>query len=637
MRLLNARTHQLEHVVGSSIPRYAILSHTWGSDEVSLQDLVDKSPVEDKEGYAKIRFTCAQAVEDGLDYAWIDTCCIDRTSSAELSEAINSMFRWYQRAEKCYAFLADVTAKMTAVGGTSSHLEIQEMLEASNFMNSRWFERGWTLQELIAPREVIFFSRDWTVIGTRTGRLTHAINRITGIDYEVLKNPNLLSTVSFAKRMSWAAKRKTTRKEDEAYCLLGIFGVNMAMLYGEEENAFYRLQEEIIRSSTDQSILAWAPEAIWERSARDNDLLAASPAYFEQFADVFRCFGATQDDPFQMTNSGLQITLPLIKSDFESFLGILNCQQGGRLLAIKLETSEGTEPARTWRARIFGETLDTKRLFHRSWVKPVGVEDARAAQKRTIVISRERPSREQTGQPQFRLWLRLLNVDFGSELQLEDVWPLPCWDLSAWEPQTGIEEGQEEFDAFVGKFTPSGVRAEGGILLQHRHVSGLRIVVCFLYDADLPFDLAGKVSLAPSLRIHCPAKRSIQHYCSQLRVKFDATAARRRRTSTALPLGDGRMMTADVRAETALSDYDIVLKVTPSYTMFGRVSAALLGRPTHGVVDSQDPGKVCEQPAKERSTTNLIENASNSEPLTLVEVEGYPVDCYDLESHHQDE
>ena len=172
------------------------------------------------------------AVADGFDYIWIDTCCIDKTSSAELSEALNSMYRWYQEAEECYAYLADVPHnsinRATGVTGPS--------------WKSRWFTRGWTLQELIAPLSVIFLNSEWQEIGTKSN-LQRDISEITGIPSSFLLGDDLRHA-SIAQRMSWASKRETTRIEDLAYYLMGLFGIYMPMLYGEGERA-YRLRRRL--------------------------------------------------------------------------------------------------------------------------------------------------------------------------------------------------------------------------------------------------------------------------------------------------------------------------------------------------------------------------------------------------------
>ena len=214
MRLLNSSTLELEEFYGT-LPSYAILSHTWEKEAVSIEDL-SQEYIRQMLGYHKILSCCEQAFLDGIDYVWIDTCCIDKRSSSELSEAINSMYAWYRSAEVCYAFLADVRN------------DEDTDTENSGFRNSRWFTRGWTLQELLAPSSVVFYDKDWVEIGTRWS-LRDTLSQITGIDKEVLGHNNL-SSCSVATKMSWASKRKTTRVEDIAYCLMGIFDVNMPMV-----------------------------------------------------------------------------------------------------------------------------------------------------------------------------------------------------------------------------------------------------------------------------------------------------------------------------------------------------------------------------------------------------------------------
>src|SRR5436190_6493763 len=230
MRLLNVNTLSLEMFNGRHFPRYAILSHTWREgEEVTFEELGTES-AKLKLGYAKITQSCRIAAQREFRYIWIDTCCIDKRNSAELSEAINSMFEWYRRSVVCYAYLEDVD------------------LDGSNFANAKWFTRGWTLQELVAPHKVVFYSRYWTTLGDKRN-LSSKISQITGIDKLILEHDKDLQDVSVARRMSWASRRSTTRIEDEAYCLLGIFNVNMPLLYGEGDRAFLRLQEEIVKSS----------------------------------------------------------------------------------------------------------------------------------------------------------------------------------------------------------------------------------------------------------------------------------------------------------------------------------------------------------------------------------------------------
>jgi len=227
-----------------NIPPYAILSHTWGADteEVTFEDLTDGSG-KSKAGYNKIRFCGEQARRDGLQYFWVDTCCIDKSSSAELTEAINSMFRWYREAAKCYVYLSDVSK-----GNYDEHDHLPRSIWKSAFRGSRWFTRGWTLQELIAPTLVEFYSLEGMRLGDKRS-MEQQIHEITGIPVRALRG-NPLSDFSLEERLSWALKRKTTREEDKAYSLLGIFNIHMPLIYGEgEKKAFKRLREEIYKAS----------------------------------------------------------------------------------------------------------------------------------------------------------------------------------------------------------------------------------------------------------------------------------------------------------------------------------------------------------------------------------------------------
>ncbi|OQV09550.1 hypothetical protein CLAIMM_13658, partial [Cladophialophora immunda] len=224
------------------IPHYAILSHTWGADdeEVTFNDLKDGSGKR-KAGYEKIRFCGDQARKDKLEYFWVDTCCIDKANHAELAEAIISMYAWYRDAEKCYVYLSDVS-----VGVVDKNRQPEQIWEAE-FRKSRWFTRGWTLQELLAPKSVEFFARGGAWLGDKH-TLQRLIHKTTEIPLTALRGVPLL-TFSVEERMRWTAKRNTKRKEDKAYCLLGIFNVFMPPMYGEGENAFIRLQSEIDKLS----------------------------------------------------------------------------------------------------------------------------------------------------------------------------------------------------------------------------------------------------------------------------------------------------------------------------------------------------------------------------------------------------
>jgi Heterokaryon incompatibility protein (HET) len=223
-----------------NIPRYAILSHTWGEDheEVSFKDLTS-GPRKTKSGYKKLRFCAQQITHDGLQYFWIDTCCIDKSNSVELQAAIGSMYRWYQNAARCYVYLSDVSTDERKASDRSSDCTWE-----SAFRASRWFTRGWTLQELLASASVEFFSREGNRLGDKT-TLELEIHEITKIPVLALRGTRL-AEFTVKERMSWAKTRQTRLSEDKVYSLLGIFDVCLPLMYGEgKENALRRLQREI--------------------------------------------------------------------------------------------------------------------------------------------------------------------------------------------------------------------------------------------------------------------------------------------------------------------------------------------------------------------------------------------------------
>ncbi|KAH0443071.1 HET domain-containing protein [Colletotrichum camelliae] len=269
MRLLHTTTLDLKEFV-DDIPPYAILSHTWENDEVSLQDL-STTAGRSKKGFKKIEACCAQARRDGYDWAWLDTCCIDKTSSAELSEAINSMFRWYRQARVCYVYLSDLPSQYPGD------------VDRRQFDNVKWFTRGWTLQELIAPRAIEFYDQNWEEVGTKVS-LLDLLHDKTGIRGDILDGSTTHTVVSAGERMSWASNRETTRQEDLAYCLLGIFDIHMPLIYGEGSQAFIRLQQEILRTSEDLSILLWTGGLT--RQSVACGILAPAPSFFRQIKMV---------------------------------------------------------------------------------------------------------------------------------------------------------------------------------------------------------------------------------------------------------------------------------------------------------------------------------------------------------------
>ncbi len=341
MLLLNVNSYEVVFHQDSKLPPYAILSHVWGNDEVTLNQLRNSrdemlrlseslSPLGDsQDGRSKIIYTCRLAAQEGLEWAWIDTCCIDKSSSAELSEAINSMFKYYQGARVCYAYLVDVESSQDA------------QLPGSQFRGSKWFTRGWTLQELLAPSRLLFYGRDWRLIGP-VSSLHDAIEKVTGIGKVYLlkdHTPAMFRTASVATRMSWASKRQTTRPEDQAYCLLGLFDINMPLLYGEGPKAFLRLQEEILKQSDDETILAWGytpgrPKYFREESFGaivpfKHGFLATEPAAFAACGNLLPwTSGDEAASTISISNRGLTLNIP-IQSDGELHYAMLRCSLGG--------------------------------------------------------------------------------------------------------------------------------------------------------------------------------------------------------------------------------------------------------------------------------------------------------------------
>lgn len=342
MRLLNVHTLELEEFTNEDkTPPYAILSHRWEQDEVSFKDW-RKKRITSGQGYDKIVRCCRFTKAQGYSWCWIDTCCIDKRSSAELSEAINSMFKWYEQAAVCFAYLSDVRYPPRS--------NIQLSAVQQNVKNSAWFTRGWTLQELLAPREILFCSADWTIIGLkRDYEFRKRLSEASGIDEWVLSEPARMSRESVAQKMCWASRRTTTRPEDMAYCLLGLFGVNMPLLYGEGgSKAFIRLQLQLLQKSTDESIFAWklSDDRQWY------GLLAPSPTAFSTSNNI-SCLHAggfakenltavnsvgRQEDrqerlPYLMTHKGLELHARAWRIDtrgFDFYVVDLNCQDGAR-------------------------------------------------------------------------------------------------------------------------------------------------------------------------------------------------------------------------------------------------------------------------------------------------------------------
>lgn len=308
MWLLNTTTLRLEWH-SENIPKYAILSHRWEQDEVLFKDIRDGT-APSRKGWRKVVICCAIARNARIPYAWIDTCCINKGNNNELQKAINSMYGYYERAFRCYVYLNDVQKS----ANTASEDEVFDEVS-----KSQWFTRGWTLQELIAPYDLMFYNSNWEYLWAKRA-YSRQLQRITGISKKLLEGEASLQDFSLAQRMAWAASRTTTEVEDEAYSLLGLFQISMPLLYGEGDKAFLRLQQEIIKEYDDQSLFAWH-----DNVSHIKPVLAPSVACFRGLDDL-KCY-PTNDRRHGHTfsNTGLNIQLMLIPWSMGVWVAPLSC------------------------------------------------------------------------------------------------------------------------------------------------------------------------------------------------------------------------------------------------------------------------------------------------------------------------
>lgn len=301
MRLLHTQTLGLEPFFGSRTrPPYAVLSHTWEPGLPRYSEFAtDAKNAASGPGSTLVRRACDAAQQLGYQYVWVECICVDASSVAEVSEAVNSAYRWFQEAAACLVYLADLPSGDTYDEGV--------------WRQCQWWTRAWTLPELLAPSTVRFYDRDWQFRGTKSSSpLLGLISRITTISEDVLHDGSLVPQLSVAKRMSWAANRKVWRIEDWAYSLLGIFGVHMQAIYGEGTMSFLRLQDEILKHTRDMSLLAWEARPDDDRPFRG--LLASSPVEFARFTSCPPKWTKPLafEGEIQNSNKGLSITGPII-------------------------------------------------------------------------------------------------------------------------------------------------------------------------------------------------------------------------------------------------------------------------------------------------------------------------------------
>lgn len=379
------------------LPEYAILSHRWGEGEVTLQELSNphifaQNNTGSKKGFVKLWNAAVKTIDWRCKWLWCDTCCIDKTSSTELSEAINSMFRWYKNSHLCLAYLSDIPTT-----------------DVAHFTRSEWFERAWTLQELIAPEHLVFFDSSWKEMQTKQFLIDDIVQR-TRIDKAVLiEGERQLDRFTVAQKMSWAAGRKATRIEDITYSLLGIFDVNMPMLYGEGTRAFVRLQEEIIRRNADQSIF------VWDSSTITRSLFASSPMQFANCANMR--LQKMKRKAFTVNNLGLEIELMIRPIGLNAYVAYLPVEDGGpeylASLVLEIDSESGYYSRAGSSVRLSDETTNLQ---------------VQQTQKLTILRTIS-PGSQQLPPSLFGFYLEAENVN----LSLVNNWdPDHHWDKGRW-------------------------------------------------------------------------------------------------------------------------------------------------------------------------------------------------------------
>ena len=434
---------------------YGILSHVWEEDELLFAHL--REPEQIQRTHSKILGAQRQAQRDGLDHVWIDTLCIDKSSSSELGEAINSMYRWYQEAAVCYVYLADLDGcpRLTDADILKSGSTADKRYWGASFRESKWFTRGWCLQELIAPYKLCFYDKSWNFIGTLQ-ELAATVSEITNIHLSMLRHQDKPHDFSIAQRLSWAANRETTRPEDRAYSLLGLLDMSISIRYGEGSEAFLRLQEAIIARDADQSIFAWErrfvrQEDVYFKERRESllyvdpewtHLLAPSPDSFASSRDIVPSSNGAL--PYRMTNLGLYITSDVPDHSEDSI--ILNCHYQNdptraillnikhqETLRIRSEEAQGHLPPETI-AHVFLRERSPHNLVM-SRLSLMDVDQAYVnATPQTFYISRSLTSRNEEEQP-CKVWLQLLNECEGS---LRDMPPPPVSKLDFVEPAPSL-------------------------------------------------------------------------------------------------------------------------------------------------------------------------------------------------------
>ncbi|KAK7965197.1 hypothetical protein PG988_010201 [Apiospora saccharicola] len=349
MRLIDCETLELKEFNEIDVPEYVILSHTWGSEEVSFEEMTSpaKGRHRAKEGFHKISLFASVAARHDFRYIWVDTCCIRKDSSSELSEAINSMYTWYKNARRCYVYLNDVDSD-----------------SEEEFKRCRWLSRGWTLQELIAPEDVFFYSKHGEMLFAKEHRLGE-LSALTGISQEHCVENEMGG--------------KEGNDEARGYGLLFAWDTRCQYadaLWRGGQKAFIRLQEEVMKRSDDQSLFLWKKKE--ESYTTYLGLLAPSPREFVDSPDVVFAENFFEDRPYSSTNKGISIRLDLVPSrpdadEHDVYIALLNCQHpghdAGKPIGIFLKRLEGNQFVRIDAHRILDAAHPHPNCFEMSSIE----------------------------------------------------------------------------------------------------------------------------------------------------------------------------------------------------------------------------------------------------------------------------
>lgn len=453
MRLIKAQSlltvdpPVFKEIFDSNDEEYIILSHRWGDDELTYQQVANHFIFWDqriylKAGYMKLQRMAKIAFEQySIEWIWCDTCCIDKTNATELTEAINSMFTWYQDSRVCFAYLFDWPSP-----------------EVSVFTNSVWFTRCWTLQELIAPPKVVFYDCNWELRGNKLN-LAEEISRRTRIDPAVLRAEQTLDRFSIAQRMSWTAGRIAARSEDEAYCLLGIFKVSMPMLYGEGRRAFVRLQEEIIQRNADQSIFVWFSQT------PSKNLLASSPADFAYSGQIHQT--PRLRSAFSLRNLGLEIGLELRQIRTNTYAAYLACEyrEATNAVSLVLEYEPGTTYLCRTRSTLNQEPEQCSRELRK---------------RRNVTILRNVPDTILTTRPIPSLYGFCLGGVCKSLLLINSYDHQHYWDHGTWQPDNrATRHSSPRYPIFV---IPDGEAPSIASLILF--LGKTKLLIHLMYDFD---------------------------------------------------------------------------------------------------------------------------------------------------------